>query len=361
MKARGKIRSFISREEGASAIVIALILGFIASMAALAVDVGYVMATKNELQNSADAAALAAVRQLGSLYEPMSPSQQAAYVCDDPTPIYTIAQSAASSNTAGGVNISVVSSDIRIGQWDGSSHVLNQTNDQPDAVAVTARRDGSVNGPIGTFFARIFGKNSVPVSATATAALTGLSKIDEGELRLPVGISRRWFARPQFCNQPIVFYPTNNTCTGTDFTGLAGWNTQTDPHANANTLKKILQGTKDGTYTSPETTVGDTFYFTGGTVSSAFDDMKALFDYMKTRDGDGNDSTWTTAVVVYDQDCGNPHGGIKINGFATVVIEQILTTPEKTILGRVICENVEHGRGSGGNYGTKGSIPGLVQ
>ena len=361
MKTWKKIRSIAFKEEGASAVVIALTLGFLAAMAAFAVDVGYVMATKNELQNSADAAALAATGQLGHLYEPMTPAQQAAYMCDDPAPIVGAAQSVSLQNTAAGMNITVLPTDVRIGQWDSSAHVLNETNSQPDAVRVTARRDGSANGPITTFFAKVFGKKSVPVSATATAALTGLSKIDEGGLPLPVGISKRWFSQPQFCNQPIVFYPTNNNCAGTDFTGLAGWNTQKDPHANASTLKKILQGSKEGTYTSPETTVGDSFYFTGGTVASAFDEMQALFDYMKTRDEDGNDSTWTTTVAVYDSDCGNPHGGIQITGFATVVIEQVLTVPEKTILGRVICENVEHGRGSGGNYGTKGSIPGLVQ
>ena len=128
-------------------------------------------------------------------------------------------------------------------------------------------------------------------------------------------------------------------------------------------LSKILQGLKDGTYISPEATVGATeFNFTGGTVGSAFDDMKALFDYMKTRDEDDNPDTWTTSVIVYDlDDCSNPKNEIKIVGFATAIIEEVTLPPAKIISAKVICENVEPNRGSGGEYGTKGSIPGLVQ
>ena len=47
--------------------------------------------------------------------------------------------------------------------------------------------------------------------------------------------------------------------------------------------------------------------------------------------------------------------------FATVTITEVLVTPEKTINAQVVCENIEPGRGGGGQYGTKGAIPGLVE
>ena len=46
------------------ALTITMLVGFVA----LAVDIGYLMATKNELQNVADAAALAAAGKLGDIY-----------------------------------------------------------------------------------------------------------------------------------------------------------------------------------------------------------------------------------------------------------------------------------------------------
>jgi hypothetical protein len=95
--------------------------------------------------------------------------------------------------------------------------------------------------------------------------------------------------------------------------------------------------------------------------------MQAIFDYCKTLndgeiDQDTDPTTWTTAVVVYDSsDCTNPNKLTTIVGFATVTITDVYTAPEKTILGRVVCENIDEGRGGGGTYGTLGSIPGLVQ
>jgi len=50
-----------------------------------------------------------------------------------------------------------------------------ETNNQPNAVRVIARRDSLVNGQIATFFARIFGMAGRDVNAVATAAMTGQS------------------------------------------------------------------------------------------------------------------------------------------------------------------------------------------
>jgi hypothetical protein len=130
-----------------------------------------------------------------------------------------------------------------------------------------------------------------------------------------------------------------------------------------------LKGLQNGTFQSPETTAGITqFDFSGGTHSSpTFDEMKALFDQMKVLndgviDNDTDSGTWTTAVPVYDSnDCSNPNNVITIVGFATVKIWQVSGPPSHTIWADVLCDNVEPGRGSGGLYGTKGSIPGLVQ
>ncbi len=185
----------ISNETGVTIILVAILLTVLIGLAALAVDIGYLLASRNELQNAADASALAATRQLGSIYEPMSYATQQDYVCD-PNVIIPVAQSAASSNTAAGKSVKVQGADVVIGTWNSATKVLAPTLNQPNAVGVTTRRDNTpgVGGRVGTFFARIFGQNEVDVSATATAAADGC-KYHRGQAAflLPVGISKHWF------------------------------------------------------------------------------------------------------------------------------------------------------------------------
>ncbi len=93
--------------------------------------------------------------------------------------------------------------------------------------------------------------------------------------------------------------------------------------------------------------------------------MRVLDDdptYPANWDLDTNPDTWTTQVVIYDLwDCTNPSGYIPIVGFATVEVNRILETPEKLIGATLKCEDYSEGRGGGGPFGTRGTIPGLVQ
>jgi hypothetical protein len=358
-------------EKGVVVIFVAITIIVFIGIAALAVDIGYAKVARTELQRIADGAALAGARTLGRLYEcnrnlgstcpgPMPYQDQLTYVADDNAIRQAVANVASQNQAGSKSNISINSADIEIGNWSATTKTVDPvTLISPDAVKVTVRRDTSANGPITTFFAKVMGINTVNVWATATAALTGQSVAGPGGLPIPVGISLAWFQLPRetYCNQNIKFYPTGS------MEGCSGWHTYGDRPANASKLARLLDKLRNGTYTSPETTAGSSvFDFTGGTIASAFDEMKALFEYMKTRDDDGNPNTWTTSVVVYNKtDCTNPNEDLTIVGFSTVVIHTVLESPEKTIVAEVKCDNVEPGRGGGGNYGTKGSIPGLVQ
>ena len=67
---------------GSVLILTALLMTFFIGMAALAIDIGYVSTTKNELQNTADAAALAGAGYLGITYNSLAVSQQGTYIFD---------------------------------------------------------------------------------------------------------------------------------------------------------------------------------------------------------------------------------------------------------------------------------------
>ncbi|MFQ5964208.1 MAG: TadG family pilus assembly protein [Candidatus Scalinduaceae bacterium] len=275
----------------------------------------------------------------------------------------TFASEIAGENRAGGKYININSSDVVIGNWDADTKILTPNLNSPDAIQVTSRRDDSANAPLGTFFARVFGRDDVNVTADATAALTGPSLIQEGGLPFPVGISKARF-ESEFCNQPIRLYPTGT------IEGCAGWHTYESWPANAAKLRDILNGLNpevEGAFVNPLVETGEELVFIGGNVTSAFDELEALFHVMKLineppLDYDTSNETWTTSVVVYNwDDCSNPHGFIEIIGFATVTIYEVLVTPEKEINATIVCNGVAPGRGGGANFGTLGSIPNLVE
>jgi len=349
----------LNDRKGTVSVVVALLLVMLIGFAALALDVGYMMVKRNELQNVADSAALAATGRLGSIYKSMTYSAQQEYVCS-PSDIVPVVTALATS-----MGLAVRDNDVIIGHWNSTTNTFTPGLFKPDAVRVYTRRDSAANGSVPTFLAGVLGISSVSVSTGATAALTSLSRVPEGGLPLPVGISKAWFTH-DYCDQPIRLYPTN------DPAGCAGWNVYTESPASNNELRTVLDGLTNGTYQSPETISGETaFNFTGGTLGNqAFTAMKNLFDAMKVKndgvlDKDTDPNTWTTSVPVYDwPDCSNPNprdGAIPIVGFSTITITNVSTPPTMTIDAKVVCDLVTGGPGGGSEYGTIGSTPNLVE
>jgi Flp pilus assembly protein TadG len=419
MKALFNISAKLRSEKGVTLVYVAILLVVFLGMTALAVDIGYLMVSRNELQNAADASALAATRKLGSIYQAMSYDDQQSYVCN-PNDIIPVAQLTAASNMAATQFVTVPDADVVIGTWDTTTKVLSPTLNQPDAVGVTTRRDDTpgVGGRVGTFFAQIFNIQSLPVTATAVAALTGQGTSEPGELQLPVGVSRSKFTgQPNsWCGQVIKFSPT------TDPDACAGWTTFTSQPANNQQVKKIVDGLEE----SPFVYVGDSdFYYINGNLSEGtFESLltqyknlghdvdkiynpaeAAVSGYVypttlpsgvngvplcENANGAGAcgpggiplryppcsgqsgcsgplrySHEWETTVVVYDSDNCTPGGGtpIPVAGFASVVVYNVGSPANKVIEARVRCDYVtpESTRGGGGNFGKKGSIPGLVK
>jgi len=75
-------------------------------------------------------------------------------------------------NKIDGVAIDVQSADIIIGRWMPGTKTLDTTAANPNAVRVVLNRLASRNNGVETFFAGIFGRKTVDVSARATATYT---------------------------------------------------------------------------------------------------------------------------------------------------------------------------------------------
>lgn len=403
-------------EKGAVLVMVAISMVALIGFVALAVDIGHLLVTRNEVQNVADASALAGARALGAIYQGLPPEQQQTFFCDGgeggcQETIRATAQDVASKNRAAGESMSVRVEDVLIGHWDGETFTGNDY-DQPDAVYVIARRDEVANGPISTFFARVLGIDEAPVNAIAIAAMTGQANVVEAGLVLPIAISAYFFEDGNYCNSFIRFNPTNDPAS------CSGWTTW-DLGSNTNNLRTIL----DGDYTSPPMTVGETeIELTGGNVAAAFDNLLGLYqregfatEADKNEEGnrdyltkpDGSYVEWDSAgyyggvrwqevnnqgqlvdtywlkpngqpdydkpryyhrldgfVPVYDRlDCSNPNQREIVVGFAAVSILDVRGAPDQQIDGVIICElvNPDPARSGGGNFGVKGPIPGLVR
>lgn len=395
------------QQQGSVIVFVAICMFLFIGLAALAIDIGYFYTTRNELQNVADAAALAGARYLGEVYSNLEPSQMGSHTFSQDEVVEAV-QQVANQNRAANVAISIQSTDVVIGFWDPANpDDVTQSYVGPDAVRVIARREtGGVNGAISTFFGRVFDIDEMSViSDMAIAALTGPAYVNEGELKTPFGLSENVF--PNDCSEVIAFSPTTDSC--------AGWHNFFDA-INANAMEEKLLGLIQGDETvydgltsgsdwladnfdlnsspdpeeTPATIAGDAdFEFQGGTISSLFlggylgDDydgdsgttygdirhpapMIALFDYYRYRDGDGDDSAWTATIPVYEdseEGCENPNTSLTVVGFAEIVIYTTDPPPLSSLDVHIDCNlKVIDARGGGANYGNlRGTIPNLVK
>jgi hypothetical protein len=149
-------------------------------MVALAVDYAYLLNVKTDLQRAADAAALAAVRDL----EPTPTGSQ------DVEKVKATLREYAAENL-GVTSFTVLDSDIQIGRYDPATVYTNFTilNDGIyDTVKVTLRYDNKANSPVSLFFARVMGIKTSNVVASATAVLQKATILKPGAEVLPVTI-----------------------------------------------------------------------------------------------------------------------------------------------------------------------------
>jgi Flp pilus assembly protein TadG len=278
----------VRNERGISAILIALVMFALIGIVGLALDVGYAYLAKTELQNAADAGALAGV---GTIYPANSSS-----LTTLPSPDFTSAQATATSlvkkNKSVGANLTdadIVS--IQAGYWNinqvpagiqpqstvptgkcsASGTMCTSGTDCPGAaeecliqdipaVQVTVQKSG-----VPTFFAKVLGWNSFSPAATAVAA-TGypltVRKV------FPVAVTKcmtdYYFSHPQPNPPPEIYIwgPYGPQVPGCD-TGQ--WTSLTTGDSSVSTMRGLMDGSISapidfGTQITIEPGTKDTLY-----------------------------------------------------------------------------------------------------
>ena len=173
-----RVRSGRTRR-GNAVVFVAMMLPVMCGFIALAVDYGFLLYIRADLQRSADHAVLAAVREL----EPSEDGSQ------NLNSVRAKLREFAELNAGHG--ISILDEDIQIGRFNPVTvytefEILN--DGIYDTVVLTLRRDDLANSSVSLFFAKLFGNQTTDVSVTSTAVLQKAKLLTEGADILPVGI-----------------------------------------------------------------------------------------------------------------------------------------------------------------------------
>lgn len=161
-----RLRSLLSQDRGSALALIAIFLLGILGMLALAVDLGMLYEARGQAQRTADAAALAAAAALVDYGN--SPGVE--------TRAFEYATAYVESNPVRSELASVDPADVvvNLDLW---------------RVTVTVRRTADRGNPVPTVFGRIVGRESVDVSAVATAEAAEASGVN---CLLPLALPDRW-------------------------------------------------------------------------------------------------------------------------------------------------------------------------
>jgi Flp pilus assembly protein TadG len=143
----------------------AALMSLIVPLVGLSLDWGYALLVAHQLQNAADAAALAGAQEVRS----------------DQAAARTAAIDVAAANKAAKQAIQLSANDgnasdgdIVLGRYDRDTLTFTSTTTGPNAVKVAARRtSASLNGPLSLIFAPVFGVPTIQFSRTAIAMVGG--------------------------------------------------------------------------------------------------------------------------------------------------------------------------------------------
>ncbi|HEX2768652.1 MAG TPA: pilus assembly protein TadG-related protein, partial [Geobacteraceae bacterium] len=180
--------TIIGNNKGFAIVYIVLAIFVLVGCLGLAIDLGHMYVVRGELQNAADATALAGA---WALYRDHR-NPDAAPALD-----FSRAQMRATNiinkNKSDGVSLADGTIETRC--WDLTHKHLEPcdtppTSHQVPAVVVTISRSaGNNGGPVPTFFAKVFGSNQTPVSSKTAVAVSGFPGSVPGGALFPMAIS----------------------------------------------------------------------------------------------------------------------------------------------------------------------------
>jgi Flp pilus assembly protein TadG len=188
--------TLIRRTEGSVAVITAIALVALLGMVSLAVDMGQLYTVRNELQNSADAAALAGAGSLiqdygaGAVRDAAAATQAAMTVAQRQSELS--GQPAVADGDRNDLTITFGAWNLNAGDpataWTEIGPTCSSTSNA-NAVMITMQRgSNTVYGPVTNLFAGIMGFNTSEVKATAIAYLGYTNEVQGGGVQVPLAL-----------------------------------------------------------------------------------------------------------------------------------------------------------------------------
>jgi Flp pilus assembly protein TadG len=322
-----KLFSIIGDQKGAVLIWFVLFLPILIGMVAMAVDVSRLAVAKNELQNAADAGALAAARFLYN--DPgTSVNTGANQIGYDAATANKSQNLAVEVNWSGGNTGDVQrghwsfgrgalprgftpnASTAPVNLWDVSTEALDGNPNLINAVRVNARREST---PIISYFARIFGIDSWAMQAAAVAYIGFAGRLMPTEVDQPIAICSESLLINGEYSCSIGRMINSGQDTETNETG--GWTSFNQDDActggtNAQEVSSLVcsGGNPDGIQ------LGVPMATNGGDIQSAFSD---LFDCWETNTSKNQIWNLTLPVVTCPSNnvgtCEEVTGAVNLN------------------------------------------------
>jgi Flp pilus assembly protein TadG len=326
-------KSFFRDESGSVAVYMGLALIVFLTLAALVIDVGHLLTVKNELQNAADACALAGARQL------------VPYITTNPpTPNWSAGQAAASnaiqSNKSDNANL--VNCEVTVGYWNQISKVMQANTIAPTAADVPAvsvkvsRKDGHNAGAVTTFFAKMLGFEVVNVAAQSTAMISCPSAVPPKSV-FPVAINfdfvKKYWEPFTANDPPQPFY------IGSDYhydEKLAGqWTSFFDVKNDVTTIRDLIyNGNPDTIKINQLIQCLSDIYIQPGTKTSIYSDVLTK----------QNQVVWVPVVETgFDT-----HAWNKVLCYLPIYIEDAVGANKKYIKAHFVKEAIFNSNSSGG-------------
>jgi hypothetical protein len=334
MKIQSVIHHYGKNKRGATIIIVALVLFTLLAFIALSIDLGHLYVARNELQNAADAAALAGAQDLynDEGTEINAWANQTAYDIavankSEQVPVEVNWTSGNDGDVQRG-HWSFGLSDLPRGfypnestapfdLWNISTEELDAEVDFINAVKVVSRRQAT---PVASFFSRIFGHESFELSADAVAYLGFAGTLLPEDVDQPIAICKQSILIDGVysCNMGRMINSGQDPENADHNT--AGWTSfnQDDPctgGTNAQELKSLVDyGCAGGGANDLPITLGDPIATQGGEVQSAFSMFVDCWISHTNKE-----TSWQLTLPVIDCDgnnvttCQDVRGAVTIN------------------------------------------------
>jgi len=339
----------LKNQEGITIPLVAILLFVLLGITALTIDLAHLYVVRNELQNAADAGALAGARFLyngdGSAVNPGA--NQIAYDAarDNRALAETGSAIAVDINWADGQN-SGANVDVQRGHWSFATHTFtaNDSLFPVDLARTTGELDGDLNfinavrvvsrrqaTPAASFFARIFGFDNFQLSMDAVAYIGFAGSLRPEDVDQPIAICRQSITGPDGvldCATGRMINSSGGTTTNT-----AAWtNFSQEPCQTANVPSVRPLVCADG---NPDPLVfGEGMGTVGGMQNTVYDQMRNCWMNaagLATDERGYPIEPWTITLPVIDCPSSNPGPCSELVGAVTLdvlFIKQSGTDPQ---------------------------------